>query len=78
MQEFSTIGLDLAKNVFQVHDVDGLGEAMIRRLSRRRQATPFFGKLSPCLIGVEACATSHHRAREVLGFAAESRDGEGR
>ncbi len=78
MNEFSTIGLDLAENVFQVHDVDGLGEAMIRRQLRRRKAIPFFRKPSLCLIGVEACATSHHRAREVLGFAAESRDGEGR
>ena len=65
MKEITTIGLDLAKNVFQVHGVDASGEAAIRRQLRRRQVLPFFKKLAPCLIGVEACATSHYWAREL-------------
>ncbi len=65
MNEVITIGLDLAKNVFQVHGVDASGEATIRRRLGRRQVMPFFNKLPPCLIGVEACATSHHWAREL-------------
>ena len=65
MNEVTTIGVDLAKNVFQVHGVDASGEVVIRKPLRRRQVMPFFGKLSPCLIGVEACATSHHWAREL-------------
>jgi len=60
MTEVITIGLDLAKNVFQVHGVDGLGEVAIRRQLRRSQMIPFFEKLPPCLIGVEACPTSHY------------------
>ena len=72
MNEVTTIGLDLAKNVFQVHGVDASGEAVIRRQLKRRQVVPFFKKLPPCLIGVEACATSHHWAREMqaLGHTA--------
>ena len=65
MNEVTTIGVDLAKNVFQVHGVDASGEVVIRKPLRRRQVMPFFGKLTPCLIGVEACATSHHWAREL-------------
>ncbi len=65
MNKVTTIGVDLAKNVFQVHGVDASGEVVIRKPLRRRQVMPFFGKLSPCLIGVEACATSHHWAREL-------------
>ncbi len=65
MNEVTTIGLDLAKNVFQVHGVDASGGVVIRKPLRRRQVMPFFGKLTPCSIGVEACATSHHRAREL-------------
>jgi len=51
MKEVSTIGLDLAKTVFQVHGVDGSGKAVIRRQLRRGQVLPFFKKLSPCLVG---------------------------
>ena len=54
----STIGLVLEKNVFQVHAIDDTGEVVIRRSLRRRQTIPYFSKLSPCLIGVEACGTS--------------------
>ena len=65
MSEISTIGLDIAKKVFQVHGVDAEGQVIIRRQLRRRQVLPFFAKLSPCLIGIEACATAHHWAREL-------------
>jgi len=65
MSDATTIGLDLAKNVFQVHGVDGCGEVVIRKQLRRSQVLPFFEKLSPCLIGMEACAGSHHWAREL-------------
>ncbi len=56
----STIGLDLAKNVFQVHGLDEAGEVIVRRALRRRQVVPFFERLGPCLIGMEACGTSHY------------------
>ena len=65
MNQVITIGLDLAKTVFQVHGIDAEDKMVIRRQLRRRQMIPFFRKLSPCLIGVEACATSHHWAREL-------------
>ena len=55
MTEVSTIGLDLAKNVFQVHGVDASGEIVIAKQIRRRQVLPLFRKLPPCLVGVEAC-----------------------
>ncbi len=56
MSNVTTIGVDLAKNVFQVHGVDASGKAVIRKQLRRRQVLPFFRKQPPCLIGVEACA----------------------
>ena len=59
----STIGLDLAKNVFQVHGIDDTGKVIVRRSLRRR--LPLFGKLEPCLIGLEACGTSHFWARAL-------------
>ncbi len=64
--EITTIGLDLAKNVFQVHGVDSTGDVVVRKALRRGQVLPFFSKLPPCLIGIEACGTSHHWARELL------------
>ncbi len=67
----STVGLDLAKNVFQVHGVDAEGGVVVRRALRRRQVLPFFRKLVPCLIGIEACGTSHHWARELSGLGHE-------
>ena len=63
--EISTIGLDLAKSIFQVHGVDAAGEVVVRKALRRSQMLPFFAKLPPCLIGIEACGTSHHWAREL-------------
>ncbi len=64
--EITTIGLDLAKRVFQVHAVDAAGKVVVRKALRRAQVLPFFAKLSPCLIGIEACGTSHHWARELI------------
>lgn len=65
MNEVSMIGLDLAKGVFQVHGVDGAGDVVVRRQLRRGQVLGFFAKLAPCLVGMEACASSHHWAREL-------------
>ncbi len=67
----NTIGLDLAKNVFQVHGIDNTGKVIVRRSLRRRQMMPFFGKLEPCLIGIEACGTSHFWARELQALGHE-------
>ncbi len=66
--EITTLGLDLAKNVFQVHGISSTGEVLVRRALRRPQVIPFFSKLPPCLIGMEACGTSHPWARELTGL----------
>ena len=58
--EVTTVGLDLAKHVFQVHAVDAAGMVIVRKVLRRSQLLPFFAKLPPCLVGLEACGTSHH------------------
>jgi transposase len=68
MQTITTIGLDIAKSVFQVHGVDADGQAVIRRQLKRRYVLAFFQKLSPCLIGIEACASAHHWSRELLAL----------
>jgi transposase len=65
MQTITTIGLDIAKSVFQVHGVDAAGEVVIRRQLKRRYVLAFFQKLSPCLVGIEACASSHYWSREL-------------
>jgi transposase len=65
MIKVSTIGLDLAKNVFQVHGISDDGTVGIRRRLRRAEVVPFFSRLPPCLVGMEACATSHYWAREL-------------
>jgi transposase len=65
MQTVTTIGLDIAKSVFQVHGVDAEGKVVIRRQLKRRYVLAFFQKLPPCLIGIEACASSHHWSREL-------------
>jgi transposase len=61
----TTVGLDLAKNVFQVHGIAEDGEVVFNRPLRRAQMPPFFQRLGPCLIGMEACGTSHYWAREL-------------
>ena len=62
MSEIATIGLDLAKNIFQVHGVE-LGRVVVRKRLRRGQVLTLFAGLSPCLVGMEACATAHYWAR---------------
>ena len=65
MDMVARVGLDIAKDVFQVHAVDERGGVLIRRRLRRSELLDFFNKLQPCLIGIEACATSHHWARAL-------------
>src|ERR1700751_2576808 len=65
MQSITTIGLDIAKSVLQVHGVDGVGQLVVRRQLRRRHVLAFFQKLPPCLVGMEACASSHHWSRQL-------------
>lgn len=71
--EITTIGLDIAKNVFQVHGVDGEGRAVLRRKVKRDQLLTLLGRLEPCLIGIEACATAHHWARQLEALGHEVR-----
>ena len=66
MQQIQTIGIDLAKNVFQVHGVDEQEAVVLVKQLRRNQVIPFFEKLEPCLVGMEACATAHYWARELI------------
>jgi transposase len=65
MHTITTIGLDIAKSVFQVHGVDAQGKVIIRRQLKRRYVLAFFQKLPACLVGIEACASSHHWSREL-------------
>ena len=65
MQAITTIGLDIAKSVFQVHGVDAAGQVVIRRQLKRRYVSAFFQNLPPCLVGIEACASSHYWSREL-------------
>jgi transposase len=61
----TTIGLDIAKSVLQVHSVDAEGKVIIRRQLKRRYVLAYFQKLPPCLVGIEACASSHYWSREL-------------
>ena len=65
MQAITTIGLDIAKSVFQVHGVDAKGNVVLRRQIKRRYVLAFFQKLPPCLVGIEACASAHHWSRQL-------------
>ena len=65
MQAVTTIGLDIAKSVFQVHGIDAEGKVVIRRQLKRRYVLAFFQKMPSCLVGIEACASSHHWSREL-------------
>src|SRR5678815_4771438 len=65
MQAVKTIGLDIAKSGFQVHGVDADGQVVFRRQLKRRNVLAFFQKVPSCLVGMEACATSHHWSREL-------------
>ncbi len=73
MDQVCTIGLDIAKNVFQVHGIDETGAVVIRRQVRRRQVLVLFRKLRPSLVGIEACATAHYWARELARLGHEVR-----
>ena len=73
MNEITTIGLDLAKHVFQVHGVDAEGKTVLRKQLRRAQVLAFFSRLPRCLVGMEACATAHYWARELSALMASDR-----
>jgi transposase len=64
----TTIGLDIAKSVFQVHGIDANGQVVVRQQLKRARVIPFFTKLAPCTVGIEACASSHHWARELTAL----------
>lgn len=63
--DVTTIGLDIAKSLFQVHAVDAEGAVVVRRQLKRARVAAFFSALKPCVVGIEACASSHHWAREI-------------
>src|SRR5215475_3497709 len=65
MTTITTIGLDLAKKVFQVHGVDAEGKVVVARKLRRKEVLAFFAKLPPCLVGMEACGSAHYWGREI-------------
>jgi transposase len=71
--QIATIGLDLAKSVFQVHGVDAGRQVVIKKKLRRSEMAALFAALPPCLVGMEACATAHHWARELLAFGQDVR-----
>ena len=73
MSEIKTIGLDLAKHVFQVHGINAAGECVLRKRLRRGQVISFFAELPRCLVGLEACATAHYWARELQAAGHEVR-----
>lgn len=73
MNKPSIIGLDIAKNVFQVHGVSEAGEVMVRRPLRRNQVVAYFARLSPCVVGMEACATAHYWGRELRALGHDVR-----
>lgn len=73
MEMITTIGLDIAKSVFQVHGIDAAGKVVIRRRLSRARVLPFFEKLPRCLVGLEACNTSHHWARELIALGHDVR-----
>ena len=71
--QITAIGLDLAKNVFQVHGIDDLGQAVLKRKFRRSEVLPFFAGLAPALIGIEACHTAHYWEREIAALGHDVR-----
>jgi transposase len=73
MSEISIVGLDLAKNVFQVHAVDASGGVVLRRQLRRGALEKFFAQLPPCTVGIEACGSAHHWARVIGGYGHQVR-----
>jgi transposase len=73
MSEITTVGLDLAKNVFQVHGADGDGRAVLRKKLRRAQVLAFFADLPSCLVAMEACGGAHFWGRELAKLGHEVR-----
>jgi transposase len=73
MEEISTVGIDIAKSVFQVHAIDVGGDVVVRRQLRRQQMLKFFARVPPCLIGIEACGTAHYWARELSALGHDAR-----
>src|SRR6516162_6133499 len=71
--QITTIGLDIAKNVFQVHGIDAAEKVVLRKQLRRGQVLKFFASLRPCLVGMEACASAHYWARELTKLGHEVR-----
>jgi transposase len=61
----TTLGIDLAKSTLRVNSVDGRGTVVLRKQLTRKQLRPFLARLSPCLVGMEACAGAHYWAREI-------------
>ena len=72
-QDVVTVGVDLAKNVFQVHAISADGRVLVRRQLRRGEVLKFFTSLPPCLVGMEACASAHHWGRELLALGHDVR-----
>ena len=72
-QEVVTVGLDWAKNVFQVHAIGADGVVLVRRKLRRGEVMGIFSELPPCLVGMEACASAHHWGRELIALGHEVR-----
>ena len=73
METITTVGLDIAKSVFQVHGIDSAGNVVVRRRLTRGRVLAFFEKLPRCLVGIEACNTSHHWARELIALGHDVR-----
>jgi transposase len=73
MEGVTTIGLDIAKSVFQVHGIDAFGKVVVQKRLTRGRLLAFFGKLPPCRVGIEACSTSHHWARELIALGHDVR-----
>jgi transposase len=69
----TTVGLDIAKYVFQVHGVDTAGHVVVAKAIKRKDVLSFFASLPPCLVGLEACGTSHHWGRELMALGHEVR-----
>ena len=73
LSSVTTVGLDLAKHVFQVHCVDAFGCVVVAKAIRRNKLLEFFASLPPCLVGLEACGSAHHWARELMALGHEVR-----
>jgi len=73
MEAITTVGPDIAKSMVQIHGVDAATGIVISRQLRRRHVLAFFEKLAPCLVGIEACATSHHWSREIAALFGSKR-----